>query len=74
MSLPGFMAEYSLYKTTVDYQLARRADGVNSPSAQTAVRPQAWTVPNLCTWNLFCCIEYRDQRCCEWFFRRCVPE
>jgi hypothetical protein len=70
MTLPGFTADMSLYRTRTAYSGGgapeRRTEGVWAQQV-----PQ---VPNRCTWLAFCCREHLYPWCCELFWRRCVPE
>jgi hypothetical protein len=69
MNIPGFTAEASVYRATSYYMGSRMITNVS-----VAVQPQMWTVPNLCTWYIFCCTEYKYPWCCAKAWQLCFPE
>ena len=88
MSMPGFTAEASFFTTGGYYQrtlneaggpgimpqlhLSRERELLRDiPLGSGARLPSS---PTFCSWNLFCCLEYRDQSCCQRWRLRCVPE
>ena len=67
MNIPGFTAEASVYRTVSHYAGHRM-----TPRRSGAVQPQMWTVPNLCTWYTFCCINKIYPWCCAMARQLCV--
>jgi hypothetical protein len=70
MTLPGFTADMSLYRT----QAAYAGVGASERRTDLVQAQQLLQVPNLCTWYAFCCRERLYPWCCELFRRRCAPE